>query len=456
MDIKKLTAIQHLYFNTGKTRSITFRLHALERLKNGIVRMEKEILDALCQDLGKSAAEGYMTEIGMVLSEISHMQKYLRFYAAKKYVATPLAQFCAVSYKVPEPYGVVLVMSPWNYPFMLAMEPVVDAIAAGNTVVIKPSDYAPATSAVIAKLAAKCFRSEYIAVVTGGREVNQDLLEQKFDYIFFTGGKTVGHLVMEKAAAHLTPVTLELGGKSPCIVDSTADLKLAAKRIVFGKFLNVGQTCVAPDYLLVHQTVKNKLLKYICMEIREQLGTDPMHHPEYGRIVNEKHFKRLTGLLKDQKIVIGGESDEVHLKIAPTVVDKVTLSNPLMGEEIFGPILPVVTYKTREEAGKIIQANATPLALYLFTGSRKSKAYFMKNIRFGGGCINDTIIHLATSHMGFGGTGESGMGSYHGKDGFDTFSHYKSIVDKKTWIDLSIRYHPYNGLKEQLMRLFLK
>lgn len=456
MDTKKLAAIQHLYFDTGKTRSLTFRLHALERLKNGIKRMENDILQALKEDLGKSPTEGYMTEIGMVLSEISHMEKYLRFYAAKKYVWTPVAQFCSVSYKVPEPYGVVLVMSPWNYPFMLTMAPVIDAIAAGNTAVIKPSAYAPATSAVIAKLVSKCFRPEYLAVVQGGRDVNQDLLEQKFDYIFFTGGKTVGRLVMEKASAHLTPVTLELGGKSPCIVDATADLKLAAKRIVFGKFLNLGQTCVAPDYLLVHHEVKKKLIKYICREIKAQLGSEPMNHPEYGRIVNEKHFKRLLGLLENQKIIVGGESDARQLKIAPTVVDGVTLDNPLMGEEIFGPILPVMTYRTREEARKIIQANATPLALYLFTNSRKSREYFTKNIRFGGGCINDTIIHLATSHMGFGGTGESGMGSYHGKAGFETFSHYKSIVDKKNWIDLPMRYHPYSSLKDCMIRLFLK
>jgi len=456
MDTKKVVALQHLYFDTGKTRSLKFRQNALARLKNGIIRMEREILLALQEDLGKSQTEGYMTEVGMVLSEISHMEKYLRLYAAKKYVWTPAAQFCASSYKVAEPYGVVLVMSPWNYPFMLSMEPVIDAIAAGNTVVIKPSAYAPATSAVIARLVSKCFRREYMTVIQGGREVNQNLLEQNFDYIFFTGGKDVGRLVMSKAAAHLTPVTLELGGKSPCIVDASADLKLAAKRIVFGKFLNLGQTCVAPDYLLVHQDVKKTLVKYICREIRLQFGTDPLNHYEYGKIINEKHFNRLSKLLEGQKIITGGQCDAAQLKIAPTLVDHVTLENPLMGEEIFGPVLPVMTYRTREEARRIIMANPTPLALYLFTENARSRKYFIKNIRFGGGCINDTIIHLATSHMGFGGTGQSGMGSYHGKTGFDTFSHYKSIVDKKTWMDLPVRYHPYSSMKDCMIRMFLK
>lgn len=456
MNIEKLVELQHLYFETGKTRSIKFRLRALDRLKKGILRMEKEILQALEEDLGKSPTEGYMTEIGMVVSEISYMQKYLRLYAAKKYVVSPLAQFASVSYKLPEPYGVVLVMSPWNYPFMLALEPVVNAIAAGNTVIIKPGNYASATSNVIAKLVSSCFKREYMSVVLGGREVNQDLLDQKFDYIFFTGGKTVGRLVMEKASAHLTPVTLELGGKSPCIVDESADLKIAAKRIVFGKYLNAGQTCVAPDYLLVHQKVKKELIKYINYEIKKQLGADPINHPEYGKIINEKHFNRILGLLENQKIIIGGQGNKNSLKIAPTVVDKVTLDNPLMGEEIFGPVLPVITYNTREEARRIIQANPTPLALYLFTSRTKSKQYFTKNIRFGGGCINDTIIHLATSRMPFGGTGESGMGGYHGKAGFDTFSHYKSIVDKKTWIDLPFRYHPYSSYKDCLIRMFLK
>ena len=416
--------------------------------------MEDEICQALQKDLGKSATESYMTEIGMVLSEIRHMQKYLKLYAAKTYVMTPLAQFPATSYKVAEPYGVVLVMSPWNYPFMLAMEPVVDAIAAGNTVVIKPGNAAPKTSAVIKKLVEACFKKQYMAVVIGDRVVNQKLLDQKFDYIFFTGGKKVGRFVMEKAAAHLTPVTLELGGKSPCIVDPGADIRMAARRIVFGKFLNEGQTCVAPDYVLVHQSIKRPLIKAICKEIDSQYGNAYFENAEYPHMINEVHFNRVMNLLKGAHIIKGGKCNQ-SLKIEPTVVDGITMKHPLMQEEIFGPVLPILTYKTCEEAVQMIRQNETPLALYLFTSSSRSKKYFLQNVRFGGGCINDTIIHLATSYMGFGGTGQSGVGSYHGKAGFDTFTHRKSIVDKKTWLDLPLRYHPYNGLKDKIIRKFM-
>lgn len=454
IDIEKLVELQRCYFHTGQTRSIKFRLWALEQLKNEIIMMEDEICQALQKDLGKSATESYMTEIGMVLSEIRHMQKYLKLYAAKTYVMTPLAQFPATSYKVAEPYGVVLVMSPWNYPFMLAMEPVVDAIAAGNTVVIKPGNAAPKTSEVIKKLVEACFKKQYVAVVIGDRVVNQKLLDQKFDYIFFTGGKKVGRFVMEKAAAHLTPVTLELGGKSPCIVDSSADIRMAAHRIVFGKFLNEGQTCVAPDYVLVHQSVKRPLIKAICKEIDRQYGNAYFENAEYPHMINEVHFNRVMNLLKGAHIIKGGKCNQ-SLKIEPTVVDGITMKHPLMQEEIFGPVLPILTYKTREEAVQMIRQNETPLALYLFTSSSTSKKYFLKNVRFGGGCINDTIIHLATSYMGFGGTGQSGMGSYHGKAGFDTFTHRKSIVDKKTWLDLPLRYHPYNRLKDKIIRKFM-
>lgn len=454
MEIKRLVEVQRQYFNTGKTRSIGFRLQALDILKRTIKNMELEICQALYEDLGKSNTESYMAEVGMTLAEISHMQKYLRIYGAKKYVMTPLAQFPATSFKVAEPYGVVLVMSPWNYPFALTMEPLVDALAAGNTVILKPSAYAPSTSRVIKKLISACFKQAYVAVVQGGREVNSNLLEEKFDYIFFTGGKTVGHVVMEKAAAHLTPMTLELGGKSPCIVDSTADIPLAAKRIVFGKFLNAGQTCVAPDYILVHKSVEKQLLFYLKLAIENQFGTNPLNNSAYGHIINEKHFKRLMGLLKNENIVIGGGSDE-KLKIQPTIVSKVTLKSPLMQEEIFGPILPVLTYTTKEEALKIIEANPTPLAFYLFSNSKQTQAYYLKHVRFGGGCINDTIIHLATSAMPFGGTGQSGMGGYHGKTGFDTFSHYKSIVKKSNKLDLPMRYQPYNQFKNIIIRLFL-
>ena len=455
MRIEEIMEMQKKFFRTGTTRKTEYRLNCLRILKDGIYQMMPDICAALKKDLGKSETESYMAEVGMTLAELGYMEKRVRRFSAKKRVLTPLAQFPAVSFRVPEPYGTVLIMSPWNYPFMLTMEPVIDAIAAGNTVVVKPSAYAPETSRVIARLIRQCFSVKVAAVVEGGRAENQALLEQDFDYIFFTGGKTVGRLVMEKAAAHLTPVTLELGGKSPCIVCASADLKTAARRIVFGKYLNVGQTCVAPDYLLVQESVRGPLLKYIRREIVRQFGKAPLENDAYGRIVNEKHFKRLTDLIDGRKCLIGGRDNGVD-KIEPTVVDYVTMDDPLMQDEIFGPILPVLTFKDTEEIRDIVEQNPTPLALYLFTSSKKDVRRVMGNIRFGGGCVNDTIIHLATSRMGFGGTGQSGMGSYHGKAGFETFSHYKSIVDKKTWLDLPFRYQPYRRWKDRLIRKFLK
>ena len=453
--IKEIIGLQRRFFETGATWKVAYRKHCLKLLREAIQIFEPEIMAALKEDLGKSSSESYMTEVGMTMAELSYMEKNIHRLARKKYVPTPLAQFCAESYEVPEPYGVVLVMSPWNYPFMLTMEPVIDAIAAGNTVVIKPSAYAPATSRVIAKIIQSCFPTKFAAVVEGGRAVNQDLLEQKFDYIFFTGGKTVGQLVLEKASKYLTPVTLELGGKSPCIVDDTANLKLAARRIVFGKYLNLGQTCVAPDYLLVQENVKDELIRYLKKAIRSQFGKDALKNPDYGKIINDKHFNRLNGLLEGADIIFGGENDG-ESRIAPTLVDHVSLDAPLMKEEIFGPILPILTFKSREEAVEMIRENPTPLATYIFTTNQDNREYFMNQVRFGGGCVNDTIIHLATSHMGFGGTGMSGMGAYHGKRGFDTFTHYKSIVDKKNFIDLPFRYQPYQGWKDKLVRVFLK
>lgn len=455
MTTAELVASQRSYFQTGKTLPLSARRAALTKLKAAIRKHEADIFDALNRDLGKSTAESYMTEIGMTLSEISYMQRHLWSFARKRFVPTPLAQFAASSYTIPVPYGVVLIMSPWNYPFMLSMEPLVDAIAAGNTVILKPSAYSPATSQVMAELIASVFPKEYAAVVTGGREVNTDLLEQRYDYIFFTGGKTVGRLVMEKAARRLTPVTLELGGKSPCIVDHTANLKLAARRIVFGKYLNLGQTCVAPDYLLVEDCVKDKLLSAIQQEIIRQFGTAPLKNPDYGCIVNQKHFERLTRMLDGETILLGGSSNPDTRQIAPTVLEA-TLSSKCMQEEIFGPILPILTWKKQAELISILRCQETPLAFYLFSSDKALQKKMMREMPFGGGCINDTIIHLATSSMGFGGMGESGMGSYHGKRGFETFSHTKSIVDKKTWIDLPVRYQPYKKWKELAIRMFLR
>lgn len=456
MEIELLVKKQRAYFEKGKTRDISWRLAALKTLKKTILQYEQEINDALYADLRKSEMETYMCETGMVLSELSHMISHLRGYAKDRQVITPLAQFHAKSFTSSEPYGVVLVMSPWNYPFMLAMEPVIGAIAAGNCVIVKPSAYAPATADVIEKILAACFAPHFAAVVKGGRAENTALLEQRFDFIFFTGSVKVGRLVMEKASRTLTPVCLELGGKSPCIVDQTANIKLAAKRIVFGKYLNLGQTCVAPDYIFVHAKVKEQLINEIKKCIRRQFGEYPLDNPDYGRIVNEKHFDRLLGLMKDTDIRIGGAYRRETLQIEPTVLDNVTPGSAVMQEEIFGPLLPVMTFREISEVITYVIHREKPLALYLFTGSNQVQRQVLKYCSFGGGCINDTVIHLATSRMGFGGVGASGMGSYHGKDSFELFSHRRSIVKKYTWVDLPIRYQRYSKWKKFLVRMFLK
>ena len=347
-------------------------------------------------------------------------------------------------------------MSPWNYPMLLTLEPLIGAVAAGNCCVLKPSAYSPATSAVMAKLIREAFPSDYVTVIEGGRKENEDLLNQKFDYIFFTGGVNVGKLVMEKASAHLTPVTLELGGKSPCIVDHTANIPLTARRLVFGKYLNCGQTCVAPDYVLVEKPVKEKLLTCIKEEIRRMFGEHPLENPDYGKMINQKHFDRVCGLIDPMKLVAGGQVQEDALRIAPTVLADVTAEDPVMQEEIFDPVLPVIPVKDIEEAIRFVQERPKPLALYVFTEDKRTEQRVLTETSYGGGCINDTIIHLATSEMGFGGVGNSGMGSYHGKKSFDLFSHEKSIVKKSTWMDLPMRYQPYTGWKEKLVRMFVR
>ena len=446
---------QREFFRSGVTLPPIYRIEHLRRLRETICANEWKITEALKSDLGKSGFESYMCEVGLVLEEIRYMLKYACGLSKPRSVSTPLHQFAAKSYIQPEPYGNVLIMSPWNYPFLLTIGPLVDALAAGNTVVIKPSAYSPATSCVIQELVEACFDPAYVAVVTGGRAENQALLEEKFHYIFFTGSQSVGKVVMEKAAQHLTPVTLELGGKSPCIVDETADLKLAARRIVFGKFLNCGQTCVAPDYVWVHESVKEPLIRLIFEQIRVQYGEHPLENPNYGKIISARHFERLLSLIDPKKVVMGGTWDAQRLKIAPTVLDSVTWEDAVMGQEIFGPVLPIMTFNELEDVISQLQGKDTPLALYFFSRHRPSIESVTQRIPYGGGCINDTIIHLATTAMGFGGVGESGMGSYHGKTGFDTFSHMKSIVDKKTWIDLPMRYQPYKKTYEKLLRWFL-
>lgn len=456
IEIRQIVENQRTYFYTGATLPLSHRIEALKKIQSYILTHEAEIGKAIRKDLGKSDFESYMCETGLVLSEITYMLKHIRSFAKEKNVLTPLAQFHSRSFKKPSPYGVALIMSPWNYPFLLTIDPLIDALAAGNTVVLKPSAYSPYTSAVIQSMIEECFDTRYVAVITGGRAENTCLLNEHFDYIFFTGSQTVGKEVMRHAAAHLTPVTLELGGKSPCIVEESANIKLAARRIVFGKYLNCGQTCVAPDYIYCDRKIKDQLLAEIKRQIKRQFRSEPLTNKNYGKIINEKHFDRITKLIDSSKVVFGGKCDRTTLKIEPTVMDHVTFDDAVMQEEIFGPILPILTYDSLDQAIHKINSMPHPLALYVFTSDKTAARKVTARCGFGGGCINDTIIHLATSEMGFGGFGESGMGSYHGKDGFRTFSHYKSIVDKKTWLDLPMRYQPYRKVNEKLIHLFLK
>ena len=455
-DASLIVARQRAYFATGATLPLSFRKQALDALRASILRHEADINAALMQDLGKSASETYMCETGMTLAELSYMRSHMGRWARRRHVLSPLAQFPSDSFTVREPYGVTLILSPWNYPFMLCMEPLIGALAAGNCCVLKPSAYAPATSAIIRTIIGECFPPEVVAVVEGGRAENQALLDQRFDYIFVTGGVTVGREVMRRASEHLTPVSLELGGKSPCIVDATAKLDLAAKRLAFGKLLNCGQTCVAPDYLLIDRRVKDAFLACLKKHITAMVGDDALSCDAYVHMINRKHYDRVMGLIDPAKVVLGGQGDPVTLRIQPTLLDGVTGEDPVMQEEIFGPVLPVIAYDSLDEAIAFINSREHPLALYLFSEDKAVQNRFLRTVPFGGGCINDTIIHLATSRMGFGGVGHSGMGSYHGIRSFETFTHEKSIVSKSTWMDLPVRYMPYSHLKDALLHLFLR
>ncbi|MEA5060231.1 MAG: aldehyde dehydrogenase [Candidatus Pelethousia sp.] len=454
MSIPDIVERQREFFNTGATRSYAFRKKALEDLRRALQNNAALINQAIRADLNKQEMETYMTETGMVLEEIRFHLKHLHGWMKQKTVPTPMAQFHAKSFVAPEPYGVSLIISPWNYPVQLCLSPLVGAISGGNCAIVKPSAYTPATSGAIAKLLGDTFDPSFIAVVEGGRAQNSALLEQKFDYIFFTGSVAVGKVVMEAAARHLTPLTLELGGKSPVIVDETADIKLAARRIAFGKVLNAGQTCVAPDYLFIHKAVKTRFIEAYRAALQEFFPRQDMS--TMATIVNEKHFDRLTALLAGQRIAIGGETDRQRRFIAPTMLELNSPYSPIMQEEIFGPILPVLTYTELDTCLDFIRKRPKPLALYLFTANPATEDRVLNTCSFGGGCINDTIIHLATCHMPFGGVGASGLGSYHGKQSFDTFTHYRSIVKKSTWLDLPMRYFPYTESKLRMIRKFMK
>ena len=456
-EIKDLLNKQRKFYTSSATIPVDFRIKQLKKLYATVKKYQTEVNDALTADLGKSHFEGFMCESGLVLSEISYMIRHTKKFAKRKTVYTPVTNFASHSFKQPVPYGNTLIMSPWNYPFLLTVDPLADAIAAGNTAIVKPSAYSPATSRIIEKIIKECFDPEYVLVVTGGRAENAALLEQKFDFVFFTGSQAVGKEVLRHTAEHLTPAVLELGGKSPCIVDKSANIKLAAKRIVFGKYLNCGQTCVAPDYIFCESSIKDKFIYEVIKQIKKQYGDNPLENENYGKIINEKHFERLCGLIDKNKVVVGGETNSKTNQIAPTVMDSVTESDAVMGEEIFGPIMPILTFDNFDDLIQELKDKDKPLALYLFSSNKKHIKRVTTELSYGGGCINDVVVHLATSEMGFGGVGESGMGSYHGKDGFDAFSHYKSVMDKKTWIDLPMRYQPYkNKIYEKLLHMFLK
>ncbi len=456
IDIRKTVALQKSYFQCGFTMSVAFRQAELDKLFNAVKEFEPEILAALYTDLGKSSFEAFATEVGMALDDIAFMRRHVAGFSAKKRAGVSKNNFPAKGYIYPEPYGSVLIFSAWNYPFQLMMGPLAAAIAAGNCVVLKPAEQAPATAAVITKIITKLFEPQYIAIFPGSVYIAQELLAEKFDYIFFTGSASVGKTVMHAAANYLTPVTLELGGKSPCIVDADANIDLAARRIVWGKFLNAGQTCVAPDYLYVHTSVKTTLLERMKHYIRKFYGEDPAASPDYPRIVNEKHFNRLSALMNSGEIVCGGEKDQVKRYIAPTIIDGVTTKDPVMQEEIFGPILPVIQFEEIHAVIDFINSRPKPLALYYFSNSKINKKLLISRVPAGGMCVNETVTHLINSSMPFGGVGESGMGAYHGKAGFDTFTHYKPVMVKSNLLDIPLRYPPFSGWKMKILRLLSK
>lgn len=456
MELNKILEEQRVFFASGATLDIDLRISKLKLLKDTIKEYEAEISAALKQDLGKSEFESFMCEIGLVYDELSYMIKHTRALAAEKTVHTPLVNFASTSYIKPTPYGNTLIISPWNYPFLLTMDPLIDAIAAGNTAIIKPSKNSMATTLVMGKIIRACFKEEYVCLIDQDIDKARHLIKEKFDFIFFTGSATVGKEVLKDAAEHLTPVVLELGGKSPCIVDQSADIKLAARRIVFGKFLNCGQTCVAPDYVLCHKSIAQELQKQLCRQAQKQYDKKPFENKNYGKIISQKHFDRLCGLMEPEKIILGGQTNKDTLQIAPTIMANITWQDKVMQEEIFGPILPILTFENIDEVIETLNQKPKPLALYLFSNDNQTIKQITNRLRYGGGCINDTIVHLATTEMPFGGVGESGMGSYHGEQGFKTFSHFKSIVDKKNWIDFPVRYSPYKKLYLKLLKFLLK
>lgn len=456
-DIRMIIQEQQNYYFSGETKDVEFRKKMLRKLYDAINRYEDEITEALYKDLGKSSFESYATEIGFVLSSISHMLKSMDEWLKPEQVKTPVHLQPAKSFIVRDPYGVVLIIAPFNYPFQLMIEPLVGAIVGGNCAIIKPSEFALNTSKVIRKVIEEIFPPHFVSVVEGEREVTSHLIHAPFDYIFFTGSVAVGKIVMKAAAESLTPVTLELGGKSPTIVDPTANLSHAAERIVWGKFLNTGQTCVAPDYVLVHKNVKKPLIKNMVKVIKKFYSANPIKSPDYGRIINQRHFERLTTMIEKESsdIVYGGRYDEKALFIEPTLIEKVHWDSPSMEEEIFGPLLPILEYENLGEAIHQIRQNPKPLAAYMFTENEQAANYFMENLPFGGGCINDTVSHVGNIHLPFGGVGASGVNAYHGKASYELFTHAKSMMQRNTKIPMKLAYPPYKN-KLNLIKPFIR
>ncbi|WP_404459516.1 aldehyde dehydrogenase [Oceanobacillus kapialis] len=438
--IQQIVESQRAFYSNGNTRDYQTRKATLEKLKKMLKKYEHDIYKALRTDLNKSEQETYTTELGFLYAEIDFTLKHLLDWMEPKKVNAPITHKGTKNYIVSEPYGVSLIISPWNYPLQLALAPAVGALAAGNCVVIKPSEHSSATSSLLARMIARTFDPSFITVVEGEKETNQELLRQRFDYIFFTGSTEVGKIVMRQASEHLTPVTLELGGKSPAIVDKDANINLAAKRIVWGKFTNAGQTCVAPDYIYVHDSVKFKLLKAMKKYIKSFYGKEPLQNSNYTRIINASHFDRIIGYLSDGTVLHGGNFDRQSLMIEPSILDKISWDDHVMQEEIFGPVLPVLSFTNVEEAVEMISKQEKPLALYYFGENNKTQEQVIQYLSFGGGSINDTIFHLANPHLPFGGVGNSGMGQYHGKSSFETFSHQKSILKQSTKFDVPFRY----------------
>ena len=460
MKISDLYALQHEFFLSGKTRPLEFRRKALTMLEQAITRHRGDIFDALSADLGKAPMEGYLTEVAVVQQELRYARRHLKSWAKPRRVATPWVHWPAKSFVLYEPKGVVLTLAPWNYPFQLCLAPVVGAIAAGNCVMVKPSKISANVSRVINVILGEVFQPEYVACVDLSANSYEEILDQPYHHILFTGSEYVGKLVMSAAAKHLSPVTLELGGKSPCIIDPSADLKLTSRRIVWGKFLNCGQTCVAPDYILVHRSIRDRLVEELKSRILEMYGENPLENPDYPKIINQRHFERLVNLIpgpeEKGKILFGAQADEAARKISPTLLGDISFDCRVMQEEIFGPILPIIAYDSLDETIRILQRRPKPLALYLFTQSRSIEHKVLSTLSFGGGCVNDAVVHFSNHHLPFGGVGASGMGAYHGKTSFETFSHAKSILKKSLWLDLPLRYPPYTDRIFKLVKMILR